>query len=161
MAKNTYGTGCFLLMNTGTQPLASKTPAAHHRRLEARSPALCARRQRVRGLAPWCNGCAMDWESSNARRMSKRLPPACRTAAAVYFVPAFTGLGSPHWDPAMRAARSSAFPAAAPKRTSRGRRSRPSHFKAAEASCSDAKRCGSNPSLSYASMAAPRDKQTC
>jgi hypothetical protein len=48
MAKNTYGTGCFMLMNTGDAAAALAQPAADHRRLGLRRAPLRARRQRLR-----------------------------------------------------------------------------------------------------------------
>ena len=50
MAKNTYGTGCFMLMNTGRPPRVVAAPTARDRRLESRCPdGVRARRQRFRG----------------------------------------------------------------------------------------------------------------
>ncbi len=48
MVKNTYGTGCFMLMNTGTKPIASQEQSAHHRRLaHRRAHGVRARRQHL------------------------------------------------------------------------------------------------------------------
>ena len=98
MAKNTYGTGCFLLMNTGTAPLASQQPAADDHRLA--DDATCATRSRARcsSAAPSCSGCATGSASSSARPTSRRSRRSVPDTGGVYLVPAFTGLGSPHWD---------------------------------------------------------------
>ncbi len=59
-AKNTYGTGCFLLMNTGAAPGGFHLRPAHHGGLPFGRPtgALCSGRQRRAWPARWCNGCA-------------------------------------------------------------------------------------------------------
>jgi glycerol kinase len=68
MAKNTYGTGCFLLMNTGQQPVAS--------------------RHQLLATVAWKTGEQTDYALAAS-------VPDC---GGVYFVPAFAGLGAPHWD---------------------------------------------------------------
>ena len=50
MAKNTYGTGCFMLLHTGTERIESR-----HGLLATRSRAACS------SAAPWCSGCGTDW----------------------------------------------------------------------------------------------------
>ena len=98
MAKNTYGTGCFLLMNTGTTPLASDnrllTTIAWQTtdRRVMRSKAPCS------SAAPSCSGCGTGSASSNAPADIEALAASVPDAGGVYLVPAFTGLGSPHWD---------------------------------------------------------------
>ena len=59
-AKNTYGTGCFLLLNTGTTPVASTQRADHHGGVSVRRRAGVLRAGRLdrRSPARWCNGCA-------------------------------------------------------------------------------------------------------
>ena len=59
-AKNTYGTGNFLLLNTGTEAVAVQERPAHHGRLQDRRPATpsTASRARSRSPARWCSGCA-------------------------------------------------------------------------------------------------------
>ena len=69
MAKNTYGTGCFLLMNTGAQPLASRQPAAHDRRLADATARTTTRSKAASSSpAPSCSGCATASGSSSTRR---------------------------------------------------------------------------------------------
>ena len=64
----------------------------------------CRTRWRARSSspAPRCSGCATDWRSSPTRPRPARSPRRCPTAAASSVVPAFTGLGSPWWDPYAR-----------------------------------------------------------
>ena len=134
MAKNTYGTGCFLLLNTGERPVASDEPPAHDGRLAGRrrgpstpSKAACS------SAARWCSGCATGWASSSSRRTSSASRHPCRTTAASTSCPP-----SPAW--ARRtgtrtpAARSSASRAARPRATSRGPPSRASPTRSATCS---------------------------
>ena len=62
-AKNTYGTGCFLLLNTGDRGRAVEARPADDRRLQARRPAdrATASRARSRSPARSCSGCATTW----------------------------------------------------------------------------------------------------
>jgi len=102
MAKCTYGTGCFLLMNTGRSPIRSK-----HELLT--SPAW-----RLRGHTDYClegsvfvGGAAVQWlrdglgivrSSSEIEALAASVPDS----GGIVLVPAFTGLGAPHWDPHAR-----------------------------------------------------------
>ena len=97
-AKNTYGTGSFLLVNTGEE-IVRTDDAAHHRRLQAR------RRQghlRARGLDRGHRR-ADPVAARPARRSSTTAPEVEELAktvddnGGVYFVPAFCGLFAPHW----------------------------------------------------------------
>ena len=105
MAKNTYGTGCFMLMNTGASPVVSKhqlvTTVAW--RLEGQ-PAQYALEGSV-----FVAGAAVQWlrdglgiiESSND---IEALAASVDDAGGVVVVPAFAGLGAPYWDPHARGA---------------------------------------------------------
>ena len=97
-AKNTYGTGNFMLLNTGTELVRSKSgllttvcykfgdePPSTRWRARSRSP---ARR---------CSGCATSSASSPGRPRAKRWPVRCEDNGGVYFVPAFSGLFAPYW----------------------------------------------------------------
>ena len=102
MAKNTYGTGCFFLLNTGNRPIASK-----HRLLTTVG-------WRIGGETTYClegavfmGGAVIQWLrdglgilecSEDSESMAQRV----EDAGGVTFVPAFVGLGAPHWDPAAR-----------------------------------------------------------
>ena len=99
LAKNTYGTGSFLLMNTGHQPVASKerllTTIAWRIGDEPVQYALEG--------AIFITGAAIQWLRdglgiiSNAAE-SEKLATAVDGNDDVYFVPALAGLGAPHWD---------------------------------------------------------------
>jgi len=97
MAKNTYGTGCFVLMNTGREPQVSAnrllTTVAWH--LDVHHYALEG--------AVFVGGAVVQWlrdglgfieKSSEVEALAATVPDS----GGVYLVPAFTGLGSPHWD---------------------------------------------------------------
>ena len=96
--KNTYGTGNFILMNTGTEPVTSKngliTTIACHRG-ETVTYALEG--------SVFVGGAVLQWLRDEMRFFSAA-PDADYFGArvpdtqGVYFVPAFTGLGAPHWD---------------------------------------------------------------
>ncbi|MCX7058055.1 MAG: glycerol kinase GlpK [Proteobacteria bacterium] len=101
MAKNTYGTGCFMLMNTGHQPLASR-----HRLL---STIGWQRTERVYALegSVFVGGAVVQWlrdglgiieHSADVEALAATVPDT----GGVYLVPAFTGLGAPYWDPHAR-----------------------------------------------------------
>jgi glycerol kinase len=101
MAKNTYGTGCFMLMNTGATALASR-----HRLLTTVAWDLGTRRYALEG-AVFVGGAVVQWlrdglglirESREIEALAASVPDS----GGVLFVPAFTGLGSPHWDPLAR-----------------------------------------------------------
>ena len=98
-AKNTYGTGCFLLMNVGTEPRTSENGL------------LCTAAATVCGEAPqyalegsvFTGGAVTQWlrdemqffhDSADIEEMAKSVPDS----GGVYLVPAFTGLGAPWWD---------------------------------------------------------------
>jgi glycerol kinase len=97
MAKNTYGTGCFVLMNTGREPQASAnrllTTVAWH---------VAERHYALEGSV-FVGGAVVQWlrdglgiieRSADVEALAASVPDA----GGVYLVPAFTGLGSPHWD---------------------------------------------------------------
>ncbi|MBM4216685.1 MAG: glycerol kinase GlpK [Gammaproteobacteria bacterium] len=107
MAKNTYGTGCFMLMNTGTQPLASK-----HRLLTTIACSTSAPHARsmlnyaLEGSV-FVGGAVVQWLRDGLGFVSRTeeieaLAASVPDHGGVYVVPAFTGLGSPHWDPFAR-----------------------------------------------------------
>jgi len=102
MAKNTYGTGCFLLMNTGTQPLASQ-----HRLLTTVAWRLGQQLHYALEGSVFVGGAVVQWlrdglgiiaRSSDIEELAASVPDN----GGVHFVPAFTGLGAPHWDPHAR-----------------------------------------------------------
>jgi len=104
MAKNTYGTGCFLLMNSGHAPRRS------HNRL------LCTVGWRLgnKGADTYClegsvfvGGAVVQWLRDGLGFFANSAEVEALAAqvadnGGVYLVPAFAGLGSPHWDPNAR-----------------------------------------------------------
>jgi glycerol kinase len=97
-AKNTYGTGCFLLMNTGTQPVASK-----HGMLTTvgyklgEQPAVYALEGSVA-----ITGALVQWIRDNFGLIEKSpdietLARTVKDNGGIYFVPAFSGLYAPYW----------------------------------------------------------------
>lgn len=99
---NTYGTGCFLLMNSGEKPIASKNnllTVAWKTAVKVNYALEGAFSSGVR----WCSGSATGSASSAPRRRSRRWSPRCPTQRR-YFVPALTGLAAPHWDQYARGA---------------------------------------------------------
>ena len=76
------------------------------RRSRARAAARASTRSKAASSSParWCSGCATASASSSLRARSKALARAVPDNGGVYLVPAFAGLGSPHWDPYARGA---------------------------------------------------------
>ncbi len=97
-AKNTYGTGCFLLMNTGEQPCESKNGL-----LTTIAIGLNGTVQYALEGSVFVGGAVIQWlrdelrfftDSSDAEYYAQKVPDN----GGVYLVPAFTGLGAPYWD---------------------------------------------------------------
>ncbi|KLN62498.1 glycerol kinase [Kiloniella spongiae] len=100
--KSTYGTGCFVLLNTGEKPLASK-----NRLLTTIGYRINGKTSYALEGAIFMSGAAVQWlrdglkiikSASETEAMAKSLPDN----KGVYLVPAFTGLGAPYWDPHAR-----------------------------------------------------------
>ncbi|MGD9854159.1 MAG: glycerol kinase GlpK [Planctomycetaceae bacterium] len=97
-AKNTYGTGCFMLLNTGSEPVASQNGL------------LTTVGWKIGDDVTYClegsifiAGAVVQWlrdglgiiaQSGDVERLAREVPDT----DGVYFVPAFVGLGAPHWD---------------------------------------------------------------
>ena len=104
MIKSTYGTGCFMMLNTGSQVIESKN------RL------LTTVAYRLNGVTTYAlegsifvAGAAIQWLRDgigiiDSAADSEKMAASLASNAGVYLVPAFTGLGAPHWDPDARAA---------------------------------------------------------
>ncbi len=99
MVKNTYGTGCFMLMYTGEQ-LARST----QRLLATSAWTMEGRQEFALEGSVFVAGAAVQWlrdglglirSSSEVEALAASVPDN----GGVYLVPAFTGLGAPHWDP--------------------------------------------------------------
>jgi len=97
-AKNTYGTGCFLLLNTGTRPIASRTSLLTTLAYRmGDQPAIYALEGSI-AVA----GALVKWLRDNLGLIShtSEIEGLARTVednGGVYFVPAFSGLFAPHW----------------------------------------------------------------
>ena len=101
-AKNTYGTGCFLLMNTGSEAVRSE------------GGLLTTVGWSLNGEVTYClegsvfvGGAVVQWLRDGLGLISEaseieRLAAECDSTDGVYLVPAFVGLGAPYWDPAAR-----------------------------------------------------------
>ena len=104
MMKSTYGTGCFVLLNTGEERVASRA-----RLLTTIAYQLDGKRTYALEGAIFIAGAAVQWLRDGLKIIAKssdvgRLAEAADPAAQVYLVPAFVGLGAPYWDPQARAA---------------------------------------------------------
>jgi glycerol kinase len=102
MAKNTYGTGCFLLLHTGDRAIVSK-----NKLLTTVAWRLDGRLEYALEGSVFIGGAVVQWlrdglgliaRSSDVEQLAARVPDN----GGVYLVPAFAGLGAPHWDAAAR-----------------------------------------------------------
>ncbi len=104
MVKSTYGTGCFVLLNTGDRPVVSRS-----RLLTTVAYRLHGRPTYALEGSIFIAGAAVQWLRDGLRLIasagdSEALASALADNGGVYMVPAFTGLGAPHWDPHARGA---------------------------------------------------------
>ena len=104
MAKSTYGTGCFMLIQTGAQPRASShgliTTAAAQLSTDEPRFALEGSIFVSGAVVQWLrDGLGIIERSADVEALARSVPDS----GGVYFVPAFTGLGAPYWDPYARA----------------------------------------------------------
>jgi len=104
MAKNTYGTGCFMLMNVGHEPLVST-----NKLLTSIACSTGAKPEYALEGSVFIAGAAVQWlrdglgiipTSSDVEALAASVPDS----DGVYMVPAFAGLGAPHWDSYARGA---------------------------------------------------------
>jgi glycerol kinase len=102
MAKNTYGTGCFLLQNTGDRPAVSR-----NRLLSTVAWQIGGKTMYALEGSVFIGGAVVQWlrdglgliaKSSDVAALAMSVPDN----GGVYLVPAFSGLGAPHWDPYAR-----------------------------------------------------------
>jgi glycerol kinase len=98
LAKNTYGTGCFMLMNIGAEPQISR-----HQLLTTVAWQLDGRLEYALEGSVFIGGAVVQWlrdglgiiqSSADVERLAASVPDS----EDVYLVPAFAGLGAPHWD---------------------------------------------------------------
>jgi glycerol kinase len=104
MIKSTYGTGCFMLVNTGAEPVASR-----HRLLTTPAYRLAGQTTYALEGSIFVAGAAVKWlrdglgviaDAAQTDSMATQVPDS----HGVIMVPAFVGLGAPHWDPDARGA---------------------------------------------------------
>lgn len=98
MAKNTYGTGCFMVMNTGSKPVESKNNLLTTIAWKLGDSTSYALEGSV-----FVAGAAIQWLRDGIRLIehaseSETLANQVENNGGVYFVPALTGLGAPYWD---------------------------------------------------------------
>jgi glycerol kinase len=98
MAKNTYGTGCFLLMNTGKHKVESKTNLLTTIAWEIDGEVTYALEGSV-----FMGGAVVKWLRDELHLVqsaaeTEMIAQSINDNGGVYFVPAFTGLGAPYWD---------------------------------------------------------------
>jgi glycerol kinase len=101
-AKNTYGTGCFALLNTGATPVASQKGL-----LTSVAWKLGAEVSYCLEGAVFIAGAVVQWLRDRLRIIAtssdiEPLAASVPDSAGIYLVPAFVGLGAPHWDPYAR-----------------------------------------------------------
>ena len=101
-AKNTYGTGCFLLMNTGTEPVFSDNGL-----VTTIAWGLDGQVEYALEGSVFSAGSAVQWLRDEMRLIDSAADSAymaskVKDTNGCYMVPAFTGLGAPHWDPYAR-----------------------------------------------------------
>jgi glycerol kinase len=105
MVKNTYGTGCFMLMHTGAEMIASQhnliTTVAWRLGDQPLEYALEGSVFTAGAAVQWLrDGLGLIRSAPEVNALAARVPDA----GGVYVVPAFAGLGAPHWDPSARGA---------------------------------------------------------
>jgi glycerol kinase len=98
MVKNTYGTGCFMLMNTGTKPIASRNNL-----LTTVAWRIGDRTEYALEGSIFIAGAVVQWlrdglEVIRTSAEVEGLAASVPDTGGVYLVPAFAGLGAPHWD---------------------------------------------------------------
>ena len=103
-AKNTYGTGCFMLMNTGEKPIFSKNDL-----LTTIAWGLDGKVYYALEGSVYVAGAAIQWLRDELRIVdtspdSEYFATRVKDTNGCYVVPAFTGLGAPYWDPYARGA---------------------------------------------------------
>jgi glycerol kinase len=104
MAKNTYGTGCFMLMNTGAKAVPSR-----HNLLTTVAWRIGGATEYALEGSVFIAGAAIQWLRDELKLVASaaeldELAASVPDAGGAYVVPAFAGLGAPHWDPYARGA---------------------------------------------------------
>lgn len=96
--KNTYGTGCFVLMNTGNKPISSR-----HGLLTTIAWSLNGKVEYALDGGIYVTGAAVKWLKEGLQIIgdvaeTEEIAKSIQDTGGVYFVPAFTGLAAPYWD---------------------------------------------------------------
>jgi glycerol kinase len=98
MVKNTYGTGCFMMMNTGDKPIQSNNNLLTTLAWKIGNDVQYALEGSIfiaGAVVQWLrDGLGIIRKSSEVEKLASRV----KDSDGVYFVPAFTGLGAPHWN---------------------------------------------------------------
>ena len=102
--KNTYGTGCFLLLNTGDKPIFSKNGLLTSVGWKIKDKVCYILEGSI-----FIGGASVQWLRDNLKCIehaseSEKLAMSVHSSRGVYFVPAFVGLGAPYWDDDVRGA---------------------------------------------------------
>lgn len=102
MAKNTYGTGCFMLMNTGQQPITSQ-----NKLLTTVAWQIDGTTEYALEGSVFIGGAIVQWLRDGLGIIDnsseiEQLASQADSSNGIYLVPAFSGLGAPHWDPHAR-----------------------------------------------------------
>ncbi len=97
MMKNTYGTGCFIMLNTGNKAVRSK-----NRMLTTIAWQLCGETTYALEGSVFVGGAVVQWlrdglQFIKTAQSSEKLALSVEDTGGIIFVPAFTGLGAPHW----------------------------------------------------------------
>lgn len=105
-AKNTYGTGCFLLLHTGDTPVTSRNGLVTT--IAASAPSVTHTEYALEGSV-FMAGALIQWlidelGIAQTPAETQQLAESIPDTGGVYIVPAFTGLGAPHWEPDARGA---------------------------------------------------------
>lgn len=98
MAKNTYGTGCFMLMNIGEKPIVSQNKLVTTIAWKINGKVIYALEGSI-----FIAGAVVQWLRDglgiiNTAKQVEELATKVESSEGVYVVPAFAGLGAPHWD---------------------------------------------------------------
>ena len=101
-AKCTYGTGCFILLNTGERPILS-----NNRLLSTVAWTIDGKTEYALEGSVFMGGATVQWLRDGLGMIDQAqdiedLASAVKSSEGVIFVPAFTGLGAPYWDPQAR-----------------------------------------------------------
>jgi glycerol kinase len=103
MAKNTYGTGCFMLLHTGDQCATS-----HNGLISTAACQVDERKQYALEGSVFIGGAVVQWLRDGLKAIKtstdvEGLACTVEDSGGVVFVPSFTGLGAPYWNPGPRA----------------------------------------------------------